>query len=527
MLQLSRSRLLLAATLISNAIAQSNLPSQITAAAPLATAAATSYPICATNCLAGATGPLPCSETDTRCLCSYQREVRSSVETCLAKSNECSSEDTSEAAGYYETVCQALGLDVNGEPSLAISSGGIATASNVGLIPSSSSSPTRTSVPSPSSSVINSATNQDDTAEDDKSDDGLSVAAVAGIAAGCAFIVVAIITGFIWMYIKRRDGDEEIEREIESQSKKPGFEGGANSFKSVPKSEKETEFAMTSLPPKHSQHLQPPSRRHDSRPTLAERRQKDPRHLARSPSEAMKASTYPFPFGDKRGAEASVTSLALPSSAGKPVSAVIVEKSPTRSLYSDAGSIYSVSSVHSEHVQVANASEVRRSRPTTFYNLYSGNQDGASSVNASVKPATSRWQGSLRKNKFNLQVSTPRLDVPSGQPSPNPFTTPPPTRGQTNPFTTPNTEHRQNPFESVHESLSPVSPISPQERYDPLAQNFSTRRPDIMSGSSFGKFDFEIAQEGKVAGRRSTRSLRDSFLNTLDSSFTGSETRPK
>lgn len=519
MLQLHRLRLLLAATFISATIAQADLPSQISAAGPLATSAP-SYPTCATNCLAGATGTLLCEETDTRCLCSHQRDVRSSVEACLAASNECSQPEAAQAAGYYETVCRALGLDQNGEPSLSISSGGIATATDVaGLIPTSGPPPTPTSASvasSTPSSTSSASPNRDETEEDDKDDNGLSVASVAGIAAGCAFIAVAIITALIWMYIKRRDEDHEMIREIESQPKKSGFEGGASSVKTATKSEKDAEFAMTALPPKSDQRSPRPPREHDRRPTLAERRHKDPAHLARTPSESIKESRYPFPFGDKIGAEASVTSLTLPSSAGKPVSAVIVQNSPTRTQFSDAGSIYSVSSIHSEEAYVTSASEARLSRPMTFYNLYSGGQDGVSDVNLPKQPAVGRGQGSLRQNKFDLQVTTPTLQVSGPQPSPNPFTTPPGSQGQQNPFATPKAEPKVNPFESADDAFSPVSP---QERLNPLAQNPGPRRSEVLSAGSFGKFDFEISQEDQTSGRVPTRSWRDSFFNSLDTDF--------
>lgn len=514
MVQQSRLRLLLAVTFVSTAFAQSNLPTQIGAAGPLSTAVPT-YPNCAATCLAGATGALPCEETDTRCLCSHQADVRSSVESCLGASNECSPEDTSKAAGYYETVCDALGLDQNGEPSMVIGSSGLATATDIGSIPTASSisSPSRTAASATSSSTSSSAASTD---KDDDDDKGLSVATVAGIAAGCAFIAVAIITGLIWLYVKRRDGDDE---ELESQVKKPGFEAVASSFKTAAdKSEKDTEFAMTAIPPRPAPRPQPASRGHDRRPTIAERRQKETRPLHRSPSEAMQTSTYPFPFGDKSAAEASVTSLTLPSSAGKPVSAVVVQRSLSKSQLSDAGSIYSVSSTHSEEAEVVQASEARRSRPTTFYNMYSGGHDGTSSVNLTEQQPMSRGQGSLRKNKFNLQVTTPPpvLPMAGAQPSPNPFTTPPQTRGATNPFTTPGREERSNPFESMGEAMSPVSP---QERYNPLAQNPNPQRAEIISGSSFGKFDFEIGDEQQNAGRQPTRSLRDSFFGSLDMGF--------
>jgi hypothetical protein len=512
MIEQSRLRLLLAATLITSTIAQNSLPTQVSAANPLATSAAT-FPTCATTCLSAATNPLPCSESDSRCLCSHQADVRSAVESCLAASNACSAAEIAQAASYYERVCLALGLDQNGEPSMVIGSGSIATATDVaGIIPTSGTASTPTAGSIVSASPTASGTSSNDKEEDNNNDDGgLSVTSVAGIAAGCAFIVVAIITGLIWMYIKRRDGEEEITREVESQPKKAGFEGSASSFKTVNRSEKDTEFAMTAIPPKSSQ------RSHTSRdprrkPSLAERRNKDPAHLGRTPSESMKESTYPFPFGDKRGAEASVTSLTLPSSASKPVSAMIVQKSPTRSQLSDAGSIYSVSSFNSDEGQMTQASAARRSRPTTFYNLY---QNGQSTVDVTQQPAASKGQGSLRKNKFNLQVSTPTLQVPQGQHSPNPFATPPASRGQQNPFASPNAEPRQNPFDSVEE---PVSPISPQQRYNPLGQNPNpnARRSDVLSAGSFGKFDFEIAQEEQTSGRRPTRSLRDSFFNSLD-----------
>ncbi|ETN41402.1 uncharacterized protein HMPREF1541_03337 [Cyphellophora europaea CBS 101466] len=519
MRQQSRLRLLLAATLLTSATAQSTLPSQIGVAGPLATTAP-SFPTCATDCLATATGGLPCEESDSRCLCSHQEDVRNSVTGCLVASNACTPEDTSKATSYYEDVCRALGLDKNGEPSLAISSGAIATAP--GVIPTASSSSSSSTASPSAATTASSASNQGDDADkqEDNDDAGLSVATVAGIAAGCAFIVVAIITGLIWIYVKRRDADEEMAKEVESQSKNLGYDGASSSFKSFSKTdEKESEYVLAAIPPKSSERSQAPSKGRESKPTIAERRQRDNMPHKRSPSEALQTSTYPFPFGDKIRAEASVTSLTLPSSASKPVSAVIVQKSPTRSQYSDAASIYSVSSIHSEEAEVVQASEARRSRPTTFYNLYSGGNDGLSSTNLTEQHAVGRGMGSLRKNKFDLQVSTPppAFPVSTSQPSPNPFTTPPNQGVKSNPFATPGIEESRNPFDS------PPDTMSPQRRQNPVSDS---GRSAILSGSSFGKFDFEIAEENQRSGRGKSKSLRDSFLNTLDLGL-GKSTNPQ
>jgi hypothetical protein len=331
MVQYVRLRLLLAGTFVSLAAAQSDLPSQITAAGATPTGTG-SYPPCAAVCLADATGSLECSENDSRCLCSHQKDVRTSVEQCLSASNACSADDASAAASYYQEVCQGLGLDEDGEPLLAIATGGIATASNVaGLGPTSTGSSTSSRATAPSTATPSLAANSDgkEAKDGDGGDDGaLSIATVAGIAVGCTFIVVAIISGLIFMYIRRRDDDEEMIHGMATQSKpKPDYESSASSFK-APKqqvSEKNAAYALSSLsasqpPPKYTK-INPTA-------TIASRRNN---HSAKplphtTTSATLTNSSYPFPFGDKNAAEASVTSLALPNSASKPVSAMIRNK---------------------------------------------------------------------------------------------------------------------------------------------------------------------------------------------------------
>jgi hypothetical protein len=512
MLPQSRLRLLLAATLISTTVAQSDLdlPSQISAASDPRPTSGPSFPPCATSCLSTATNALTCQENDSRCQCSRQDQVRSSVEQCLTASEACSASEAAQAASYYRDVCLALGLDENGEPLLLNTSGGAAIATDNGLVVSASngpSSPSATPTSASPSGTSGAQQGRENQANDDDDDDGLSVATVAGIAAGCAFVAVAIITGLIWMYVKRRDGDEEIVREIESQAKKPkpGFESSSTTFKSIAKSdEKSTEYALSEIPAKANA-----TRR---KPSIAERRNRNPGPLHRSPSEALNKSTYPFPFGDKRGAEASLTNLTLPGSAGKQVSSSIVVQSPARSQFSDQASIYSVSSIHSEEAHVERASEARRSRPTTFYNMYSNGQEGVSSVNLVEPSMPTRGPGSLQKNKANLQIKAPsaKLQVPAAHVSPNPFDSSANGRTQaTNPFATPSSEERKNPFND------------PKEPRDG-GQSQTSNRSDILSGGSFGKFDFEMSDDNNRDANGS-RTLRDSFFNSLDLGF-GSST---
>jgi hypothetical protein len=511
MLPQYRLRLLLAATLISTTFAQSDLdlPSQISAASNPRPTSAPSFPPCATSCLSTATNALSCQENDTKCQCARQNDVRTSVEQCLAASNACSALEAAQAASYYKDVCLALGLDENGEPLLLNTSAGIAIATDNGLIvspsntPSSASATTTSALPSGTSGAQEGSEDQ----ENDNDDDGLSVATVAGIAAGCAFVAVAIITGLIWIYVKRRDGDEEIVREIESQAKKPkpAFESSSTSFKSISKSdEKSAEYALSEIPAKANA-----TRR---KPSIAERRNRNPQPLHRSPSEALNKSTYPFPFGDKRGAEASLTNLTLPGSAGKQVSSSIVVYSPARSQFSDQASIYSVSSIHSEEARIERASEARRSRPTTFYNMYSNGQDGVSSANLVEPSVPTRGPGSLQKNNNNLQIKAPnaKLQVPAAHVSPNPFNSSPDRRPQSeNPFETPSPEERKNPFND------------PKEPRDG-GRSQTSNRSDILSGGSFGKFDFEVMDDNNRDGN-GNRTLRDSFFNSLDLGF-GSST---
>lgn len=342
------------------------------------------------------------------------------------------------------------------------------------------------------------------------------------------------------MYIKRRDDNEELIHQIESQSQKhkPGFDSSDSSFKGPTSKtiEKPPEYALSAIPPKE------PSRM--TKPTLAERRNRPPHApLGRSPSEALKKSTYPFPFGDKFRAEESMTSLSLPNSATKAVSANIVhQKSPIGSQFSDQASIYSISSFHSEEAKVENANTARLSRPTTFYNMYSNGAEGHSNVDlpSQPQPAPQRGQskkskpfglglGSLRRNKFDLQVPTSTVrgvEVPPPLFSPalqrqqcdneNPFTTPPKTQPPPpkNPFSTPSAsaEERRNPFEATSSS----STSQPQ-------------RPGLATSNSFGKFDFEdvsddegIREDIQRHGRKAhSRTLRDSFFDSLDMELGG------
>ncbi|KPI40610.1 uncharacterized protein AB675_7547 [Cyphellophora attinorum] len=512
MVQYFRLRLLLAVTFVSLAAAQSDLPSQITAAGASPTGTG-SYPPCAAVCLADATGALECSENDSRCLCSHQKDVRTSVEQCLSVSDACSPDDASAAASYYEKVCQGLGLDQDGEPLLAIATGGIATAPNVaGPGPTSPSSTPSSSATASSTPTASTAKDNDDNEKDDQDDGAMSIATVAGIAVGCTFIVVAVISGLIFMYIRRRDDDEEMVHGIASQVKpKPESDSSASSFKTPAQkvSEKTAEYSLTSLPSP-----QPPPKytRSNPTPTIAARRNN---HSAKplpntTPSATLNNSSYPFPFGDKNAAEASVTSLALPNSASKPVSAMIVQPSPVRSQFSEQGSIYSVSSIHSEELQVNRASEARRSRPNTFYNLYTHGAEGHSNTDLSpAQQAVGKGQGSLRRNKFDTRVDVPLpLNTQHTKAS----------GANENPFTTPSDEIH-NPFNTSTSTIERPNPL--RSHPSRKGQNPLTQRPGLAkSTGSFGKFDFEIDEENrKSSGRRSSGLMRNSFFSGLDLGF--------
>ena len=504
MVQQSRLRLLLAATFFSIAAAQADLPSQITAAASPLPTSARSYPPCAEVCLAAATNALPCSESDSSCLCAHQQDVRKSVESCLLETSACTAADAGTAASYYETVCRGLGLNEDGRPSTIIANGGLATASSGGVIVPTSSATSTSSEPAPTTSSSSASESGDKSQKEKEDEAGLSVVTVAGIAVGCTFVVVAIITAFIWMYVKRRDEDDDTVREIESQSKKPKMdsESSTSSFKTPTQkaSEKASEYALSSL----SSQPPPPKYTRSNKPTLADRRHQQAQPLQRTPSETLNTSSYPFPFGDRRAAEASMTSLALPNSASKPVSAIIVTHSPARSQFSDQASIYSVSSVRSQEAQIQRASEARLSRPTTFYNLYSGGAEGQSTANLippkSQNLPVSKSQSSLRPNKLE-----PRVKVTET------------VHNSVNPFTTPDTEPK-NPFDTTTSATERPNPLRshPSVKYK---KDERPRRSLIKSNtSSFGKFDFEIAAEEDSGGKRRQSSglLRNSFFTSLD-----------
>jgi hypothetical protein len=154
-------------------------------------------------------------------------------------------------------------------------------------------------------------------------------------------------------------------------------------------------------------------------------------------------------------------------------------------------------------------SEARWSRPNTFYNLYTHGAEGHS--NTDLIPAqqpSGKGQGSLRRNKFDTQVDVPLpLNTQHTKGS----------RHDHNPFSTPPHE-TSNPFDTTAAGIERPNPL--RSHPSRKGQNPRTQRPLVKSGTSFGKFDFEIDEDNrKSSGRRSSGLMRNSFFSGLDLGF--------
>lgn len=167
--------------------ATSSLPSEIVSAPGAdATTSPATYPPCAGSCLANATASLPCEETDSACLCLHASTVQDSVTSCLNLANSCTPDEIPTAADYYNQICKSLGLATS-ENQASAAAGPIVTASGA-----PSPVPTRSAAPTSS------------TTAEASSDAPLSVPAIAGIAAGGAFVIVCIVISLIFWYIRRK-----------------------------------------------------------------------------------------------------------------------------------------------------------------------------------------------------------------------------------------------------------------------------------------------------------------------------------
>ncbi|RMZ87486.1 hypothetical protein DV736_g5294, partial [Chaetothyriales sp. CBS 134916] len=193
----------------------SAVATSIQSAVPASPTASISYPPCAESCLAEATSTLPCDHSDSRCLCLHASSVQSSVTTCLAASGACSATDQTSAALYYNSICQALGYPTDSDASQLLTAPVVTATGSPPSAPTATNTPTQATVPASSSSASAPHSNH------------LPLPAIAGIAAGSAFIVAAVITVAVFMYIRRRSQDCDQFVMVDSEQRNKHHEDGS------------------------------------------------------------------------------------------------------------------------------------------------------------------------------------------------------------------------------------------------------------------------------------------------------------